>query len=166
MPPLLFMGEEWGSRRPFPFFCDFKGALADAVRQGRREELKFADDGLGEKIPDPLSIETFRSAVLDWEVCNTHGGKRRLALVRDLLMTRAGIAQEFAQARFAGAWHESSVLVADWALSAGRLLRLLANLSPHRAQPACTFSPGRPLWGEYPGDQLRPWSVFWSIGDA
>src|SRR5262249_28352033 len=23
MPPLLFMGEEWGAIQPFPFFCDF-----------------------------------------------------------------------------------------------------------------------------------------------
>src|SRR5262249_128090 len=36
MPPLMFMGEEWGSIRPFPFFCDFRGELAQAVRQGRR----------------------------------------------------------------------------------------------------------------------------------
>ena len=41
MPPLLFMGEEWGAPQPFPFFCDFEGDLAEAVREGRREE--FAD---------------------------------------------------------------------------------------------------------------------------
>src|SRR5712671_4112711 len=40
MPPLLFMGEEWGSKQPFPFFCDSQGALADAVRQGRRREFE------------------------------------------------------------------------------------------------------------------------------
>lgn len=27
-PPLLFMGQEWGSRQPFPFFCDFNEELA------------------------------------------------------------------------------------------------------------------------------------------
>src|SRR5712691_137991 len=36
MPPLMFMGEEWGARTPFPFFCDFTGSLAEAVRNGRR----------------------------------------------------------------------------------------------------------------------------------
>jgi len=30
--PMLFMGEEWGSKAPFPFFCDFKGDLAQAGR--------------------------------------------------------------------------------------------------------------------------------------
>ncbi len=23
--PMLFMGDEWGSTKPFPFFCDFRG---------------------------------------------------------------------------------------------------------------------------------------------
>ena len=41
-PPLLFMGEEWGSRQPFPFFCDFKGELADAVRNGRKREFALS----------------------------------------------------------------------------------------------------------------------------
>ena len=38
--PLLFMGEEWGETRPFAFFTDFDGDLADAVREGRRREFR------------------------------------------------------------------------------------------------------------------------------
>ena len=71
MPPLLFMGEEWGSKRPFPFFCDFRGELADAVRKGRRDEFKSEYAELGDEIPDPLDEETFRSAVLDWDARET-----------------------------------------------------------------------------------------------
>ena len=37
--PMLFMGEEWGAEQPFPYFCDFHGQLADAIRKGRREEF-------------------------------------------------------------------------------------------------------------------------------
>ncbi len=37
--PMLFMGEEWGTKRPFPFFCDFPGELGELVRKGRREEF-------------------------------------------------------------------------------------------------------------------------------
>src|SRR5439155_1385049 len=37
--PLLFMGEEWASLRPFVFFCDFEPGLRDAVRDGRRREF-------------------------------------------------------------------------------------------------------------------------------
>ena len=49
--PMLFMGEEWGAEQPFPFFCDFHGQLADAIRKGRREEFshfpEFADPSPG-----------------------------------------------------------------------------------------------------------------------
>ncbi|RRW38150.1 malto-oligosyltrehalose trehalohydrolase, partial [Stutzerimonas stutzeri] len=38
MVPLLFMGEEWGARQPFLFFTSHHGELADAVREGRRNE--------------------------------------------------------------------------------------------------------------------------------
>src|SRR5690606_7362847 len=48
MVPLLFMGEEWGSRQPFLFFTSHHGELADAVREGRRSEFaefsEFADE--------------------------------------------------------------------------------------------------------------------------
>ena len=67
------MGEEWGSDRPFPFFCDFQGELAQAVRKGRREEFKSAYAELGDGIPDPLAEETFRSAVLDWDARDDAG---------------------------------------------------------------------------------------------
>ena len=64
--PMLFMGEEWASAQPFPFFCDFEGDLADAVRNGRREEFarfpEFRDPAMRERIPDPLAEATFRSA--------------------------------------------------------------------------------------------------------
>ena len=69
--PMLFMGEEWGAAQPFPFFCDFGPELADPVRQGRREEFarfpEFQDPAMRERIPDPMSEQTFASAKLDWE---------------------------------------------------------------------------------------------------
>ena len=72
--PMLFMGEEWGSKAPFPFFCDFHGDLADAVRQGRRREFAGAYAKYGDEVPDPLAAATFRSAVLDWEARDRAGG--------------------------------------------------------------------------------------------
>jgi maltooligosyltrehalose trehalohydrolase len=64
-PPLLFMGEEWGCRQPFLFFCDFEGELGEAVRKGRRAEFsRFA--GFTGEIPDPLAESTFQASVLDW----------------------------------------------------------------------------------------------------
>ena len=67
MPPMLFMGEEWGSTQAFPFFCDFGGELAEAVRRGRKAEFAAAYSGLCERaLPDPVAERTFRSAMLDW----------------------------------------------------------------------------------------------------
>ncbi len=68
--PMLFMGEEWGARDPFLFFCDFEGDLAKAVRDGRRQEFarfpEFADDRNVDEIPDPLAESTFLASKLDW----------------------------------------------------------------------------------------------------
>jgi maltooligosyltrehalose trehalohydrolase len=85
--PLLFMGEEYSERRPFPFFCDFGDAdLQDAVRRGRREE--FARFGWTGDVPDALSPETFASAKLTWSWPDgsVQAGLRQL--YRDLLSLR------------------------------------------------------------------------------
>lgn len=65
--PLIFMGEEYGETRPFPFFCSFQDAgLIKAVREGRRREFADLNFEWGADIPDPQSPETFSSAVLSW----------------------------------------------------------------------------------------------------
>ena len=65
--PMLFMGEETGSRTPFLFFTDHADDLADAVREGRRQEFagfaEFAAPQHRERIPDPNARETFESSV-------------------------------------------------------------------------------------------------------
>ena len=65
--PMLFMGDEWASERPFQFFTGFTDdTLAEAVREGRRKEFAgfkaFADPEHREKIPDPNAIATFNSS--------------------------------------------------------------------------------------------------------
>ena len=86
--PMLFMGEEWNTQSPFPFFCDFGGELADAVRNGRRDEFKrfaaFQDPAQRDRIPDPLADTTFRSAKLDW----AEAGNAHARFVTELLATR------------------------------------------------------------------------------
>jgi maltooligosyltrehalose trehalohydrolase len=66
--PLLFMGEEYGERRPFQFFTDFKSDLAEAVRKGRSEEFRnnqaFAEAFAQNIVPDPNSPETFAASRL------------------------------------------------------------------------------------------------------
>ena len=89
--PMLFMGEEWGATQPFLFFCDFGGELAEAVRNGRREEFsrfpEFADPERVAKIPDPSAEATFLASKLDWSRVDAG----RLAYYRELLKTRRDI---------------------------------------------------------------------------
>src|SRR3984893_18314103 len=67
--PLLFMGAEWGSGRPFLFFCDFEPGLADAVREGRHREFahfpEFRDEAARQNIPDPALASTFEGSKFD-----------------------------------------------------------------------------------------------------
>jgi malto-oligosyltrehalose trehalohydrolase len=163
--PMLFMGEEWGSKTPFPFFCDFKGDLAEAVRQGRREEYAWAYAKFGDEVPDPLEESTFQSAVLDWESRNEPAGRQRLALVRELLaLRRREIVPRLAKAAFGEAHTaDNSLLTAHWRLGDGARLELRANLSNREIADRPRETTGIPIWGGTPGDVMQPWSVFWRL---
>jgi maltooligosyltrehalose trehalohydrolase len=171
--PMLFMGEEWGARQPFQFFCDFHGELADAVRRGRREEFKrfpeFADPARRERIPDPQSAATYRASQLDWNdlVLPEHAATLRW-YQRILDVRRGRIVPLIREIPVAGEWQivgEGAVFV-RWACERGRELRLAANLSgsPHEFP----YDHGRVLWqeGGKPDDGLMPaWSVRWTLAE-
>ena len=161
--PMLFMGEEWGSKAPFPFFCDFKGGLAEAVRKGRREEYAWAYATFGDDVPDPLSDATFRSAILDWET-RDGSGRERLALVRELLaIRRRHIMPRLADARFGEARAaDDGLLNANWHLDRDTSLWLTANLSDRTVPRPSQEARGTPIWGE-PADAMKPWSVCWCL---
>jgi maltooligosyltrehalose trehalohydrolase len=163
MVPMLFQGDEWGATTPFPFFCDFRDWLADAVRQGRRREYAWAYDTYGDDVPDPLDPATLRSAVLDW-TSRTSRQDARLALVRRLLALRHKlIVPRLRGARFGEAEAtDDGGLSAHWHLGDGSALHLTANLSDHEiTHPA--IDAGAPIWGEA-GERLSPWSVIWRLG--
>jgi maltooligosyltrehalose trehalohydrolase len=87
--PLLFMGEEYGERRPFPFFCSFSDAgLIEAVRRGRREEFAALRFDWSVEIPDPQSPETFLSAKLAWAWPDGSLQAKHRRLYEDLLAAR------------------------------------------------------------------------------
>jgi maltooligosyltrehalose trehalohydrolase len=63
--PMLFMGEEYGEKRPFQYFTSHSDQdLIEAVRKGRREE--FDDFTWQGEPPDPHDEETFNRSKLDW----------------------------------------------------------------------------------------------------
>ena len=148
--PLLFMGEEWGERRPFCYFTDFTGDLATAIRQGRRAEFKkwpvFADPANREKIPDPNAPATAAASAIDWTYAETPGGRARLALVRKLLGIRAReLMPRLSGIKGGTAVYEMNGLRAftvDWVLGSGATLRLMANFGHEE----CTVAGAD--WGE------------------
>jgi maltooligosyltrehalose trehalohydrolase len=164
MVPMLFMGEEWGSKKPFPFFCDFHGDLADAVRKGRKQEYAWAYAKYGDEVPDPLDPATLQSAVLNWD-SRTREEEARLSLVRELLRLRQkDIMPRLAGASFGNAKADGNgLLTVNWRMGDGTTLRLIANLSDRNIASPKNIN-GTPIWGGEPGDRLPPWSVFWRIG--
>jgi maltooligosyltrehalose trehalohydrolase len=166
-PPLLFMGEEWGATEPFPFFCDFKGELADAVRNGRKKEFAdaYAKHG-GADIPDPLAQATRDAAVLDWDARDRTPHTERLALTRALLAARRDFVVPLAK-RMTGdsdASFTDGVLHASWR-AGDRSLQIVANLSDTN-RPCFALNWTTQVWGGAPPAQLPPWSVYAGLGGA
>ena len=166
MIPMLFMGEEWGSKAPFPFFCDFKGDLAEAVRKGRRREFAGAYEKYGDEVPDPLEKTTLQSAVLDWDARHDVPGRKRLALVRELLtIRRREIMPRLAGATFGKAHAaDNGLLTAGWRMGDGTTLSMLANLSDRPIAAPNDAAKGTLIWGSELNGSLPPWSVFARIG--
>jgi maltooligosyltrehalose trehalohydrolase len=85
--PLLFMGQEYGERAPFPYFVSHSDPeLVEAVRTGRKEE--FAAFEWGAEPPDPQAEDTFRSAVPDWSLRDRGRHAVLLEVYRTLLALR------------------------------------------------------------------------------
>ena len=160
-PPLLFMGEEWGATEPFPFFCDFHGELADAVRRGRRAEFSeaYADPSI--EVPDPLASRTWRSAVLDWGAISRPPFTENLAFVRSLLRVRSDKIVPLTRLLGAGKAEvsfENGLLSARWR-TPNQVLQLVANVSHLPMAYSVNEGYGDPIWGGPPASPLSPWSV-------
>jgi malto-oligosyltrehalose trehalohydrolase len=171
--PMLFMGEEWTATTPFPYFSDYGGELAGAVRQGRTEQMKRTsdvDDATLKRMPDPQAESTFLAAKLRWEELdapdhaaqmNWYRGilearRRHILPLLDALTEPCGSYEVRGPGRFE----------CEWALRDGRRLHLEANLC---AEASGGFSPAREresIWLE--GSQadaqtLGAWTVRWSL---
>jgi maltooligosyltrehalose trehalohydrolase len=90
--PLLFQGQEYGSIRPWHYFADHQGELAEAVRRGRANFLtQFASHRTPEaqaELFDPIDRATFVSSVLDHADRDLPGHRELWNLHRDLLALR------------------------------------------------------------------------------
>lgn len=132
--PLLFMGEEWGSRRPFLFFTDFHDELATAVREGRRSEFAefaaFDDPQSRERIPDPNAQQTFEASRPDFASIGQGEHAAWYALYHQLLQLRMEkIVPHLDGAQALGAEVlGKKAVTARWRLKGDVILRIDINL--------------------------------------
>ncbi|HEV3007443.1 MAG TPA: DUF3459 domain-containing protein, partial [Burkholderiales bacterium] len=147
-PPLLFMGEEWGCRQPFLFFCDFEGELGEAVRKGRREEFsRFAS--FNSSIPDPLAESTFKQCVLDWNKRDAGWVAHYKKLLQ--LRARAIAPRNFGSGKYRMLGERAFEVKWDGLL-------LIANCGD-QAVAVNDIPKEKPLWSN--GRPGEPWSVNW-----
>jgi malto-oligosyltrehalose trehalohydrolase len=169
--PLLFMGEEWGSERPFLFFCAFTGELAEAVREGRKRE--FAHRGDATELPDPIAESSFTRSALDWDASERERGRRRIGYVRRLLaLRREAIVPRLAGIAGGGSYEVrgGQALLVRWRLADGARLTLAANLSSRASAGLGWHLPDKLLYAE-PADErtrnhldhLAPWAVCFTL---
>ncbi|SET28675.1 MULTISPECIES: malto-oligosyltrehalose trehalohydrolase [unclassified Pseudomonas] len=158
MIPLMFMGDESNAREPFLFFTDHHGELAEAVREGRRNEFKdfaaFQDPERRERIPDPNALTTFLQTTPSFHE-NEH-----TELYRQLLSLRHGhIVPHLPGSVALGAEVLAEGAVsARWRLGNGSLLQIDLNLSANPLDQPATA----PVLFETPanaGAHLPPYSA-------
>ncbi|WP_340052892.1 malto-oligosyltrehalose trehalohydrolase [Pseudomonas sp. JAI120] len=158
MIPLMFMGDEANASEPFLFFTDHHGELAEAVREGRRNEFAdfaaFHDPERRERIPDPNALSTFEQSA------PVIAGNEHAQLYRQLLSLRhRHIVPHLPGAEALGAQVLAYAAVsARWRLGNGSLLQIDLNLSATPLDHPATA----PVLFETPalqGAQLPPFSA-------
>ena len=170
--PMIFAGEEWGATTPFPFFCDYHGSLADAVRQGRYEQLSKQDPKPSEeemrRAPDPQAESTLRMAQLRWDESRQGEHAELLDWYRRVIAVRRERVVPLLRGLVCSCGHAEvfgpGALAVRWTLADDRKLHLAANLcgTETRGFPAMR---GEEFWleGSAQSDALGPWSVRWSV---
>ena len=169
--PLIFMGEEFGARTPFLFFCDFAGDLAKAVREGRRKEFasfeRFRDAKVRETIPDPLALQTFEASRLAWEALPKKEHAGWLELYRELISVRMReivprIAKPQRHASYS-VFGEAGMAL-DWTFADGAKLHARMNFAAQAVEGVPdAFGKELHRTGSVSAGALGPWSGTWRI---
>jgi maltooligosyltrehalose trehalohydrolase len=169
--PLLFMGEEYGEERPFQFFTDFTGDLAEAVRKGRNAEFRnnkaFAEAFSKDLVPDPNALTTFTASTLEPRP------SERSAFVKRLIAARfAHIVPQLARiGGHAGTVEalEGNAFAVSWKIADGGKLMLTANLDDAPATlplaPAGRAVFAQPDHARLTDGRLPPWSVIATLSE-
>ncbi|MEX2141499.1 MAG: malto-oligosyltrehalose trehalohydrolase [Pirellulales bacterium] len=164
--PLLFMGQEFASSKPFLYFADHEEDLAKLIREGRVASFHqfrcLRSPEMKLFFADPGAIETFEACKLDWSERETNAQAYRLH--RDLIRLRQEdpvfsaqeaanihgmvLAPEAFALRYAGLHSDDRLVIVNlgrdlfWTTSAYPLLA-----PPYGADWKLMFSTGDPKYG-------------------
>jgi malto-oligosyltrehalose trehalohydrolase len=167
--PMVFMGEEWNAKQPFPYFCNFSGELGTLVTEGRRREFASFPGFDSDKrawIPDPELPSTFISAKLDWAALERPAHAEWLSWYRLILQVRhREIVPRMHALAGAGTFEilGRNAISVRWRCGRESLV-LQANLSHEPVIGSRQI--GRVIWheGKDTGSaSLAPWAVHWAI---
>jgi len=167
--PLLFMGEEWGCKTPFMFFCNLGKSLSDSVREGRRKEFsrfpEFADPRNREKIPDPTLKSSFENSKLNWN----EQDQEMAGFYKTLLKIRHDhiipLISRIDHSKSTFAVMDEGFFKVKWFADNGKTLEVIANLSENKfeydikqdknvlVKQSATESQG----------EITAWSVYWLL---
>ncbi|MBF0173584.1 MAG: malto-oligosyltrehalose trehalohydrolase [Magnetococcales bacterium] len=172
-PPMLFMGQEWGSLKPFYFFSDLEPRLQPSIITGRRREFihffNLTPTQPPPPFPDPTRSETFMASKLDWDEACKPSHQEWLDLHKYLIKirkkeiwprVRQGLGRPTRKSRDStGSFH------VFWSFQTGETLTLMAHLSatPQYLEPPkgrCLFATAE--------KSLHPqaWYAGWFINDT
>ncbi|MDM9627655.1 malto-oligosyltrehalose trehalohydrolase [Rhizobium sp. S152] len=134
--PMMFMGDEHLSLRPFHFFSDYHGQIAKAIRENRPKEAEnFGGIPSGKSaadIADPNNMSTFVNSKVNWDEAASEGAIAWAEFIRKLLALRKeSIVPLLESAKgYAGSIVEApdQCLFIDWQFG-HKKLHLRANLS-------------------------------------
>lgn len=166
MIPLMFMGDEANAAEPFLFFTDHHGELAEAVREGRRNEFAdfaaFQDPERREHIPDPNALSTLQQSM------PTLADQDHVAFYRELLSLRhRHIVPHLPGSVALGAQVLGDAAVsARWRLGNGSVLQIDLNLSATALEHS---TPPHPIIFATPasdGTHLPPYSARVTLSPA
>ena len=178
MIPLLFMGEEWGSHQPFLFFTDHHAQLADAVREGRRNEFadqpQFANETLREQIPDPNDRATFIKSMVHESSLDSPEHQEWHDYYRQLLqLRRTEIIPRLPGTRSLGARVlDEGAVFAGWQLGDGCILHIYLNLSDAAVKAAPGWDGRRLLFNhgvirqDYEDGIMAPQSLLVTLAES
>jgi len=177
--PMLFLGEEFGSNRPWFYFADWEGDLKKAVQEGRKREFGHVTklvDGKVLALPDPCSQDTFEASRPGDDERASERGRAWRAMVREALSARRQWIiprqNQLTTGRHTSQRVGRTGIAVQWRYDDGQVLSLEINLGPQplavpaqRSGPVETQDVFRHHWPANSAPDTWPaWAARWRIG--